>query len=414
MRMAKLLIIGYVWPEPTSSAAGQHMMDIILPFHQSGWHITFATPAAESKNKFDLAAMGIDEKVIELNSSTFDSWLMQLQPDAVIFDRFMMEEQFGWRVSRVSPDALKILDTEDLHFLRHARQKTQTAAGNLVDIDLNSKETLRELASIYRCDLTLIISHEEIRMLTAEFSVDEALLHYYPVLVHGIAEKLLSFDERANFVFVGTMRHAPNLDAVRRLKKKLWPNIRKRLPQANLYIIGSYATDEITQMHQPASGFHVLGYVKDLQQVLRQSRVMLAPLQFGAGIKGKLLESMQYGLPSVTTAIGAEGIASHDHWPGTIVENDEQFIDAAISLYQDKPSWQSAQKRGADILKSKFLYADHANLLVQRVENLMDNLIEHRKENFIGQMLNLNNMKSTEYMSRWIECKNKNSRDSGS
>ena len=412
--MSKLLIIGYVWPEPASSAAGKHMMDIIQPFHQAGWDITFATPAADSKNKFDLVALGIKEKEIELNSSSFDNWLEQLQPDVVMFDRFMMEEQFGWRVAKVCPDAMRILDTEDLHFLRQARQQAPALGENLNNIDLYSENALREIASIYRCDLTLIISTEEMSLLADQFSINNALLHYYPLLIHEVPDTFTGFEQRKDFVFVGTMRHAPNLDAVRRLKKNLWPKIRQHLPSVNLYIAGSYLTEEVSQMHQPKQGFHVLGHVKDIESLLRQTRLMLAPLHFGAGIKGKLIDAMQFGVPSVTTPIGAEGIADQDDWPGIIASSDDGFIDFAVSLYQDKPAWQTAQERGVEVLKSKFLYEEFAQVLIKRVEGLKSNLTQHRKANFIGQMLKLNNMKSTEYMSRWIECKNKNSREGGS
>lgn len=426
--MSKLLIIGYVWPEPTSSAAGKHMMDIIQPFHQSGWDITFATPAADSTNKFDLSSWGIHEKDIELNATSFDQWLVTLQPDVVIFDRFMMEEQFGWRVGKACPKALKVLDTEDLHFLRQARQEnsfqhdslqrdSQQYFGiinNVEDVDIITDNTLRELASIYRCDLTLIISQEEMCLLDKQFSINQSLLLYYPLLVHDLPENQLAFEQRKDFIFVGTMKHAPNLDAVRRLKKDLWPKIKERLPGENLYIVGSYMTEEVIQMHKPKQGFHVLGHVEDLESLLKKMRLMLAPLAFGAGIKGKLTEAMQYGLPSITTKIGAEGITDKDSWPGRVEDSNAEFINSAVSLYNDMSNWPLAQQRGVEVLKSKFLYADHAESFLSRIESLRENLDQHRKANFIGQMLNMNNMKSTEYMSRWIECKNKNSRNSGS
>ncbi len=420
--MSKLLIIGYVWPEPNSSAAGKHMMDIILPFHQAGWDITFATPAADSSNKFDLSSLGIHEKEIELNSNSFDQWLETLQPDVVIFDRFMMEEQFGWRVNKVCPAAIRVLDTEDLHFLRQARQKklhqkksgTNETPDHLDNLDLISDNTLRELASIYRSDLTLIISREEMGLLDNQFSINQSLLHYYPLLIHELPEVLNTFDHRQDFIFVGTMKHAPNLDAVRRLKKALWPKIKENLPGVNLYIVGSYMTEEVMQMHKPKEGFHVLGHVEDLETLLMKTRLMLAPLAFGAGIKGKLIEAMQFGMPSITTGIGAEGITGKDNWPGKVNGSDSAFIDSAVALYNDEPGWKMAQQKGFEVLKSKFLYAEHADSLLNRLKSLRQNLDKHRKANVIGQILNLNNMKSTEYMSRWIECKNKNSRESGS
>lgn len=116
-----LLIIGFVWPEPNSSAAGGRMLQLITQFQQQGFSITFACPAMDSDFMADLSSLNIDKKSIALNCSSFDTFIRELNPAVVLFDRFMIEEQFGWRVAENCPDALRILDTEDLHCLRLAR-----------------------------------------------------------------------------------------------------------------------------------------------------------------------------------------------------------------------------------------------------------------------------------------------------
>ncbi|MET0609640.1 MAG: glycosyltransferase, partial [Pseudomonas caspiana] len=118
-----VLIIGYVWPEPRSSAASGHVMQLIQCFLEQGWQITFASPATEGEHKADLAELGIHEVSIELNNSSFDVFISELQPDIVLFDQFMIEEQFGWRVEKHCPNALRILETSDLQSLRHARHQ---------------------------------------------------------------------------------------------------------------------------------------------------------------------------------------------------------------------------------------------------------------------------------------------------
>ena len=112
--MKRLLVIGYVWPEPKSSAAGSRMLQLIECFQQAGFAVTYASPAAPSEHAIDYAAFNITPATIELNSASFDEFVSTLQPDAVMFDRFMMEEQFGWRVEKHCPNALRILDSEDL------------------------------------------------------------------------------------------------------------------------------------------------------------------------------------------------------------------------------------------------------------------------------------------------------------
>jgi hypothetical protein len=118
-----LLIIGFVYPEPNSSAAGSRMLQLIQAFQDNDYRITLATTCKKSDNAFDLKSIGVTVVEIQLNHSSFDAFIKSLNPSIVLFDRFMTEEQFGWRVAEHCPDALRILDTEDLHCLRKARQK---------------------------------------------------------------------------------------------------------------------------------------------------------------------------------------------------------------------------------------------------------------------------------------------------
>ena len=121
--MKKVLVIGYVWPEPNSSAAGRHMVSELRLFRQQGWQVEFASPAQPSEHMFDLAEEGITSQSIILNCDSFDKYISEFQPDIVLFDRFMMEEQFAWRVEANCPNALRILDTVDLQCLRYARHQ---------------------------------------------------------------------------------------------------------------------------------------------------------------------------------------------------------------------------------------------------------------------------------------------------
>ena len=119
-----LLIIGYVWPEPCSSAAGSHMLSLIQLFQSDGWTVHFSSPAARGEHECDLADREVTTHEIQLNCSSFDQYISGLQPKAVLFDRYMMEEQFGWRVAEACPEAIRILDMEDMHSLRNARHES--------------------------------------------------------------------------------------------------------------------------------------------------------------------------------------------------------------------------------------------------------------------------------------------------
>jgi len=407
--MKKLLIIGYVWPEPNSSAAGSRMMQLIELFIQHNWQITFASPAAVGAHKTDLTEYGVTETAIELNNSSFDAFVSQLQPDIVLFDRFMMEEQFGWRVEKHCPDACRILDTEDLHCLRQARHQAVKQGREVTTQDLHSEQAIREIASILRCDLTLMVSSYEMDLLIQHFKVDASLLHCVPFMLEMIAPENTNwqgFDDRQHFISIGNFRHAPNWDAVLQLKTVIWPLIKKQLPTAELHIYGAYPPPKATQLHNPKQGFLVKGWAEDAQQVMSNARVCLAPLRFGAGIKGKLTEAMQCGTPSVTTTIGAEAMHGELPWNGVIADDPAAFAQAAVQLYKNEPLWQQSQQHSTNIINQFYDKTQLGSQLISRLDQLENELETHRLNNFTGAMLRHHSMKSTQYMAQWIEAKN--------
>ena len=407
-----LLIIGFVWPEPNSSAAGGRMMQLIALFQQYQWHVVFASTASDSDYMANLESLNVSRKSIVLNDSGFDVYLSELNPTIVLFDRFMTEEQFGWRVASVCPNALRILDTEDLHCLRQSRQKALKSAKDFSISDLFAEEIAkREIASILRSDISLMISEFEMALLQEHFKVDSALLFYLPLLCDSIASedlaKMPSFEDRVDFVFIGNFHHNPNKDAVVYLKEKIWPIIHSQLPTASLHIYGAYPTAGILQMNSPKTNFYVNGRAADAKEVISKSKVLLAPLRFGAGIKGKLLEAMQYGTPSITTSIGAEAMYGNLPWNGSISDDPQQIANEAVQLYQDVNLWKKAQQNGLEIINNRFLKSLFETDFINHILSIQENLKSHRANNFFGAMLLHHTMRSTEYLSRWIEAKNK-------
>jgi glycosyltransferase involved in cell wall biosynthesis len=416
--MSKILIIGTVWPEPNSTAAGNRMLQIIEQFQLQNFEIVFACTAAIGEFSFDLKSIHVEMVAIELNNSSFDDFILELKPEIVIFDRFMIEEQFGWRIAENLPNCLRILDTEDLHFVRETRfenfkkQKTTTESHYL-----NSDLAKREIASIYRCDVSLIISEVEMEILTSVFKIDSRILHYLPFLLDEIMENdfdaFPSFAGRQHFVTIGNFRHEPNWNAVLYLKETIWPLIRKQLPKVEMHIYGSYVTEKAMQLHNEKEGFLIKGRTKNAQVVIKNARVLLAPIRFGAGIKGKLTEAMQCGTPSVTTTIGAESMSeialdlAMTKWNGIITNNEIDFANAAVELYLNKNLWKIAQKNGIEIINNRYHKSVFGKLFIDKILEIKNNLENHRTTNFIGEMLQMQTLKSAKYMSKWIEEKNK-------
>ncbi len=408
----RVLILGFVFPEPNSSAAGGRMVQLISIFMEQGFTVTFASPAMDSDYMVDLQSLGVSKKSITLNCSSFDVFVKELNPSIVLFDRFMMEEQFGWRVAENCPDALRLLDTEDLHCLRLARQKAFKENRQFTTDDLLVEDVAkREIASILRCDVSLMISEYEIELLLSVFKIDKELLYDLPLLLEPIEDSTIqnspSFEERNNFVFIGNFLHEPNWNAVQYLKETIWPLIRKQMPEAVLQIYGAYPSQKALQIHQPKQGFHIMGRANDAQEVVRNARLVLAPLRFGAGIKGKLLEAMQCGTPSVTTTNGAESMCGDLSWNGFVTDDASVFADRAVELYQDEILWLKAQENGFEIIEKRYLKSLFANDFVEHILKVQTYLKQHRLQNFMGTLLQHHTLASTKYMSRWIEEKNK-------
>ena len=416
--MSKILILGTVWPEPNSTAAGSRMLQIIEQFQGHNFEIVFACAAAIGEFSFDLRLINVEMIVIELNNSSFDDFILELKPEIVVFDRFMIEEQFGWRVAENCPNSLKVLDTEDLHFVRNTRfENFKKNKITTIDDYLVSELAQREIASIYRCDISLIISEIEIEILTSVFKIDQRILHYLPFLLNEMTDKDLdnfpSFVERQNFVTIGNFRHEPNWNAVLYLKETIWPMIKKQLPNAELHIYGSYVTQKALNLNNEKEGFLIKGRAANAFEVIKNAKVLLAPIRFGAGIKGKLTDAMQCGTPSITTSLGAESMTELNlnpelsKWNGQIFDNQLDFANAAVSYFLDENLWNNAQKNGIEIINYRFNKNIFGKLFIDKILETKKNFEIHRTKNFIGQMLQMQTLKSTKYMSKWIEEKNK-------
>jgi glycosyltransferase involved in cell wall biosynthesis len=311
--MKQLVIIGSVWPEPTSTAAGNRMLQLIALFQKQDYSITYLCSASPSEFSFDLNQISVETQSIQLNNSSFDLLIQKLNPAVVLFDRFMIEEQYGWRVMEKCPNALRILDTEDLHFLRKAREQAFKQNRALVFEDYISDTFKREMASIYRCDLTLLISEYEMQLATETFKIDPTLLYYLPFLSDEINTNVPKFEERKHFVSIGNFLHEPNWQTVL-LLKKYWKSIKIQLPEAELHVYGAYVNEKAKQLHNEKEGFLIKGRAETVASVYSKAKVLLAPIPYGAGLKGKLFDAMSLGLPSVTTPMGAEGMNGALSW----------------------------------------------------------------------------------------------------
>ncbi|MBG26536.1 MULTISPECIES: glycosyltransferase [Croceibacter] len=409
--MKHLLVIGKTWPEPQSTGAGWRMIQLLKLFKSFNYEITFGSASAKTEFSEDLSEMNITETQLKMNDSSFNEFLKQLDPNIVLFDRFMVEEQFGWRVSETCPNAIKILDTEDLHCLRAGRQQAFSEQRRFKKQDLLNQTAKREIASILRCDLSIMISEVEINILKQVFQIDESILHYIPFLLDPVSEEeketLPTFEDREGFVMLGNLLHPPNFESVKFVKKHVWPIIKKEMPEAQIHIYGAYTSQKVQQFHNKKEGFLIMGRAESASDVLKNARVLLSPLLYGAGLKTKFINAMQNGTPNITTIVGAEGIGGLLPFAGEIANDPKVIAKEAVKHYNSRNQWKTAQKNGFKIIEERFSKSSFEGLFQKKLNYLETNLTEHRNQNFLGQVLQHHQSQSTKYMSKWIEEKNK-------
>ncbi len=425
MTNLRALFVGFVWPEPSSSAAGVRTLSLVRVLQRAGWEIHFISPSPENEHAAALRALGVHARTQGPNDPAFDSYVADLKPELAIFDRFVMEEQFGWRVKEHSPETLRVLDTIDLHFLRRGREEALKQGVSLEDIfearlDFRSSElgfghedALREIAAIYRSDLTLILSDFESALLKRDFGMPAELVLDLPFFFRaGDVRVSAPFEDRVNFVSIGNFRHKPNADSARWLREKLWPQVRARLPEAEVHLYGAYPTREMMALSNPAMGFFVKGQAEDSVATLQRYRVNLAPLRFGAGIKGKIADGWLAGTPTVTTPIGAEGMTasagdSAGVFAGAVARTEDAFVEACVEFYTRRELWSEAQGRGFEALRALFDEDRLGSRFLGAIAQARAELSARRARNFTGAMLSHHQHRSTKYFSRWIEEKTK-------
>lgn len=410
----RILWITTVWPEFRSSAAGVRIWNLARILRDQGHELVFGSPSRAGEWKDELEREGFRTQYCPPNSPAFDEELEKLKPLCVVFDRFVMEEMFGWRVSAVLPDAYQILDTQDLHFLRRIRERAKQEGATLDDLEAfdpglwkyGEEDLLRELASIYRVDWTWVVSDFERDLLDLRFGVGSDRVSVVRIPIEAPPPASVP---RRDFVWIGNFRHPPNWDAVLWMKSEVWPAIRALLPQARLEIFGAYPPREAMEMHSPTEGFLVRGPAENQYAELSRFRASLAPLRFGAGIKGKILDSWAVGTPVIATAIAAEGMTEGAPFGGWIATTPVEIARACAQAVQDDAGWERHAREGRARLEELYTM----NAVRTRLEAEWGRVCGNRPENWIGRILRREDLQSRKYFSKWIELKEMQRKEGG-
>lgn len=425
----KVILAGPVWPESSSSAAGVRSSDMLEILQRGGYDVLCVSSSKLNHHTEELIqTRRINCIHADPNSTTFENILIETVPDIIILDRFIAEEMYGWQAQKYASQALRVLDLQDLHFLRKAREHLirKSQVDNLekllcphIDIQPVESQVLRELASIHRSDLTLFVSDREKELLTERFQISGSALARcdYFQSKKLLKDSVAGYKERKHIAFIGNFKHAPNYDGMSWFKQRILPAFRDQMPSSNdpveIHVYGAYAdTHRVKKLEDAASGMHVLGRATDVLETLQQYRLTIAPLRFGAGIKGKIIESWAAGTPCISTCIGAEGmelaVNGTNLWGGSIVNDELHFAEAMQKYYNNQKLWERAQEHGFTISKERYDWDRNG----QSFLGLLGHRLEQKRaqnrrgsDNWIGRILWSEKYRASEYMSRYLRAK---------
>ncbi|KRD77390.1 glycosyltransferase [Lysobacter sp. Root983] len=242
-----------------------------------------------------------------------------------------------------------ILNTSDLHYLRDIRQAEIEGSEEKMQAALRWKE--RELEVIRRCDHSIVMSDHELAILSKE--LPNSNIHHVPLMFVDIPGRTGDYASRKDILFIGGFPHLPNVDAVTYFCEQVWPMVRARLPDAKVHLLGNSPSEEVFALGE-IPGVNVVGYVEDLKPWFNGIRMSIAPLRYGAGIKGKLGTSLSFGVPSVATSVAVEGMRVVDEQHVLVADEPEAFADQVVRLYNDEALWNRLSQAGLDFVADTY------------------------------------------------------------
>lgn len=350
-RAGEVLIIDHRLPSPDRDCGSLRMVELIREILSLGCRVTFIPDNFLVWPPYfqDLQAMGV-EVVHPPKHHSVAEFLKDSdrEYDLAIISRAGIAAKHLSTVRRLAPRARIVFDTVDLHFLREERK-----AAVARDAALHSEaadQRRQELRLAAEADLTVVVSPVEKEILERESPGIEVLI--IPTIYPVDPTEPPGFEDRGGIVFIGGFAHAPNVDAVLYFAHEILPRIRQRVPGVVFNVIGPEPPPEINALE--CSDIRILGYVADVRPIFDRALVSVAPLRYGAGVKGKVNHAMALGLPSVVTSLAAEGMYLEHERDIMIADDPQSFADVVVRLHESPDLWRRLSRNSRDHVRRYF------------------------------------------------------------
>jgi O-antigen biosynthesis protein len=347
---ARILVIDACTPMSDRDSGSVDLVNLLRLFASFDYQVTFCPVDLIYAGPYTRA---LQSSGVECIYSPFEHSVERLlrargrEFDVVMLMRLDQGVRYLKPVRANCPQAKVIFNTVDLHYLREER-RAMTDTGMQDSAGARRMKAL-ELDVVRGADLTILISPIERDLLAGE--VPDARLHVIPLL-RDIPGRGPGFADRRGAIFIGGFRHPPNLDAILWCCRRIWPKVQGELPDVDLSIVGSYPSPEV--MNLEAKGVHVLGYVEDIAPLFARTRLSIAPLRYGAGLKGKVVTSLGYGVPCVVTPVAAEGLGLADGEGIVIAADPDAFAAAVVHIHGHRGDWERLSTAGIEAVRRSF------------------------------------------------------------
>ncbi|MEO0329227.1 MAG: glycosyltransferase [Pseudomonadota bacterium] len=352
--LGNILVIDEITPQTDCDAGSLTAFEIMRSLRDFGYKVSFVPQSNYTYiNDYTdtLSAIGV-ESLLYPEFSNIDDVLKVYGSEltAVLIFRISVADQCLASIKKSAPNAKVIFHASDLHFLRMEREDELKSEKTDLRRERLTKETKqKEIETINTVDLTIVHSQFEVDLINE--IAPEAKVVNFPWIYEARAPEQ-HFEEQNGLVFVGGYRHGPNIDAVDYFTDEILPILRDKGISDTFHIIGSHPPERFKKLEAEDSSLnvHVHGFVEDLEHLICDMRVMVVPLRFGAGLKGKIVTALAHGIPVVTTSIGAEGINLTDGKNIIIADTAEEFASAVERLTKDKSLWNSIRAAGLEFV----------------------------------------------------------------
>ncbi|MGH8764070.1 MAG: glycosyltransferase, partial [Nitrosospira sp.] len=354
-----VLVVDLRTPTPDQDSGSVRMSAIIRLLREMEFRITFISDSEEYLPHYQetLEEQGIDV-LRGFNAARRHLADAGGKYHFVLLSRPEVAFQYLPYVRAYALYATIIYDTVDLHWIRFEREMQVSGDRSLLDVIAHFRRM--ELFNTACADLVLAITNEERNRLLIE--QPDAKITILPN-IHEPYPPKMSFDQRKGLLFIGSFWHKPNEDAVIYFVRDILPKIIEEIPDLVFYIIGSNMPATVRALR--SANVEPLGFVANVAPYFESCRIFVAPLRFGAGMKGKVGQSMSHGLPVITTQIGAEGMGLHHGKHVLVATGPQDFADSVVRLYGNKLLWRNLSTESLVYLKANYSLAANRKQMVE-------------------------------------------------